>query len=473
VPGTWLAGATLLSLPTLRRGQEVPDYIAQLRRLCRAADAQLLLLEERFLELLGEEDLGAPTVGFAALPCDGVHEPAPLADEQLAFVQYSSGSVSDPKGCMLTLGAVSAQEQMLAQRLGVDGDSRGAMWLPLSHDMGLFGCVLLSWTTGMRLAVGTPERFLRKPLTWMDDLVAFDATIAAAPNFALALAARRARTRPPAGRLQLKTMVLGGERIEWSTLREAEETLGLHGLELAAMTPAYGLAEATLAVTMKHRGVLPRVAAVDTEALHAGALVERGLAERGVSALVSCGPPVDGVSVRIDSDGGGPVGRICIKSPALSSGYLGDPVQTRRQIVDGELRTEDLGFLLDGELHVVGRLDDVIPVGGRNVHTRDVELAVSGCEGVRAGCATLVDLPGDALPQLVMVCEAQADATNLTHVADGLASKAFDAAGVRIDECVFLRPGALPKTPSGKIQRFRCRALVEHGSKAVVERVAL
>ena len=412
-------------------------------------------------------------MGFAALPRDGVHAPEPLSDEQLAFVQYSSGSVSDPKGCMLTLGAISAQERMLEQRLGVDGDSRGAMWLPLSHDMGLFGCVLLSWTAGMRLAVGTPERFLRKPQTWMDDLAAFDATIAAAPNFALALAARRASTRPPTGRIRLQTMVLGGERIEWSTLREAEEALRVHGFDLGAVTPAYGLAEATLAVTMKQRGVLPTALGMDTQALHAGTLVERDLAERGVSALVSCGTPVEGVSVRIEGDGANAVGRICIKSPALSTGYLGDSAQTRRHMVDGELRTEDLGFLRNGELHVVGRLDDVILMGGRNVHTRDVELAVSGCTGVRAGCATLVDLPGDELPQLVMVCEAQADVTDLAHVADGLASKAFDAAGVRIDECVFVRPGALPKTPSGKIQRFRCRALVEQGSKAVLERVAL
>jgi acyl-CoA synthetase (AMP-forming)/AMP-acid ligase II len=469
VLGTWLTGATLLSLPTLRRGQSPSDYLAQLRRLCRQADAQLLLLEERFLGMVGAEDLGTPTAGFAALPRDGALAPEPPGDEEIAFVQYSSGSVSDPKGCMLTLGAISAQERMLERRLGLDSERDVcAMWLPLSHDMGLFGCLLLSWTTGTRLAVGTPERFLRKPLTWMEDLAAFDATIAVAPNFALALTARRARTRAPTEPVYLETLVLGGERIEWSTLLDAHRTLGF---DLRAMTPAYGLAEATLAVTMKRRGAPPTVRGVDTEALRAGALLERGADERGALAMVGCGPPMDGVRVRID--GGEAVGRICVASPALTVGYLADKRETRRHIVGGELRTEDLGFVVDGELHVVGRVDDVMLVGGRNIHARDVELAVSDCDGVRTGCATLVDVAAEGSPQLVMVCEPLAGATDLAHLAGALASLTFEAVGVRVEECVFVRQGVLPKTPSGKIQRFRCRRLVESGHDAVLERVAL
>jgi acyl-CoA synthetase (AMP-forming)/AMP-acid ligase II len=468
VLGSWLAGAVLLSLPTLRRGQSALDYVTQLRCICRHADAQLLLLEERFLELLADGDLGVPTVGFGALAADGTLTPEPPGDDEIAFVQYSSGSVSDPKGCMLSLGAISAQERMLERRLGLDSRDRCSMWLPLSHDMGLFGCLLLSWTSGARLALGTPERFLRKPQTWIEDLAAFDATIGVAPNFALALATRRAGARVPAGRLGLETLVLGGERIEWSTLCDAEEKLGL---DIAAMTPAYGLAEATLAVTMKPHGTAPTVTVLDAEALRAGELRERGVDEPGALTTVSCGPPMDGVSVRID--GGGTVGRICIASPALTKGYLGDDELTRQRIAAGELTSEDLGFMRDGELHVIGRVDDVILVAGRNVYARDVELAVNDCDGVRPGCATLVDLPGVELPQLVMVCETAPGARDLAHLADALAAKTFEGAGVRIEECVFLRPGVLPKTPSGKIQRFRCRALIEDGSNAVLERVAL
>jgi fatty-acyl-CoA synthase len=468
VLGTWLTGATLLSLPTLRRGQDARDYPAQLRRLCRDAGARLLLLEERFLELAGVEDLGVSTVGFGALAADGVLVPEPPDDDEVAFVQYSSGSVSDPKGCMLSLSAISAQERMLERRLGLERGDHCAMWLPLSHDMGLFGCLLLSWTSGVSLTLGTPERFLRKPRTWMEDLAAFDATIGVAPNFALALAARRQSTRAPAPCPRLRTLVLGGERIEWSTLCDAEARLGL---DMRAMTPAYGLAEATLAVAMKPQGRPPAVTAVDAAALRAGELVERRVGEPGTLAMVSCGPPMDDVRVRID--GGQALGRICVRSPALSAGYLEDHAQTRRRVVTGELASEDIGFLRDGELHVLGRLDDVIVVGGRNVYARDVELAVSDCDGVRPGCATLVELPAGELAQLVMVCEAAGGAGNLARVADALAAKAFDGVGVRVGECVFLRPGALPKTPSGKIQRFRCRALVEDGSDAVLERVAL
>ena len=466
VLGAWLAGAALLSLPTLRRGQDAEDYVAQLRRLCRRTGAELLLLEERFLELVGAEDLGAPTCGFAALPAEGPLIAAPVGDEEIAFVQYSSGSVSDPKGCMLTLSAISAQERMLQERLRITRRDRCAMWLPLSHDMGLFGCLLMSWTTGIPLALGTPERFLRKPQTWMEDLAAFDATIGVAPNFALALATRRAGGRP-CPRMILKTLVLGGERIEWSTLREAQAVLGL---DFNAMTPAYGLAEATLSVTMKQPGTAPTARGADRDALRAGTLIERGLEEPGTLAMVSCGVPMDGVAVNIAGDG--EIGRICVRSPALTAGYLGDAEQTARSVSDGVLITEDLGYLLAGELYVLGRADDVLIVGGRNVHTRDIELAANACKGVRSGCTTLVDLPGGAQPRLVMVCE-PSTAGGLTRLADALASTTFAAAGVRIDECVFLRPGVLPKTPSGKIQRFRCRALLEDRGEAILERVAL
>jgi fatty-acyl-CoA synthase len=389
-----------------------------------------------------------------------------------AFVQYSSGSTSDPKGCVLTMGAIGAQERMLARRLEVDGDSRGVMWLPLSHDMGLFGCVMLSWSYGMRLTLGTPERFLRKPHTWMEDCVDFGATISVSPNFGLGLAARRARTRPPNGRFPLRTLVLGGERIEWSTLAEAVEVLGPHGVEMHSLTPAYGLAEATLAVTMKRMGERPTAVHVDADAAYRGELIVRPDEGDGTLAMVSCGPPMDGVSVQTRGDSG--LGRICIRSEALASRYLDAPGETRRRFRrDGELVTEDIGFMLDGELYVLGRTDDAIPIGGRNVFARDVELALGDC-GARQGCATLVDLPdGDTL-RLVLMAEPPPDAEDLGALADAMAKAAFDSAGVRADECVLLQPGSLPKTPSGKIQRFRCRALLNgEGDGAVLERVAL
>jgi len=473
--GVWLAGGTLLSLPTPRRGQEPLDYVAQLRRICADAGAHLALLERRFVELLpGADTLGVRVEAFDALPADGRLDATPPGDDEVAFVQYSSGSTGDPAGCMLTMGAIAEQERMIIERAAPDEETVGVIWLPLSHDMGLFGGLLINWITGMQGTLSSPERFLRQPSTWFDDCAAFGAHITMGPSFGLALATRRARRRPPRGRIPLRTFVLGGERIEWATLREADELLGPHGVGLSTLLPAYGLAEAALAVTMKrHDGRPPRVRTLDQRALYEGELVERAPGDEGALELVSCGPPVEGASVRVDGDG--PIGRICVRSRSLTTGYLGDAARTRAAIAGGELTTGDLGFLHDGELHVIGRTDDVIVAGGRNVSARDAELAVERCAGARPGCAALVTLPGEAGPRFLLAVELGGELAAGARA--GLAREAADAAyravGLRVEECAFLAPGTLPKTPSGKVQRFRCCALLQDETDAVLERVAL
>jgi acyl-CoA synthetase (AMP-forming)/AMP-acid ligase II len=473
VTGTWLAGATLISLPTPRRGQQPLDYLAQLQRIYAASQAHVLLLEQRFLDLLGGASIGMPVESFESLPADGRLEAAPPADDDVAFVQFSSGSTKDPSGCMLTMRAIAEQVRMIVERVAPDGDTVGVTWLPFSHDMGLFAGLLLGLVTGMQGVLGSPERFLRQPGTWFDDCAAFGAHLTMGPSFGLALATRRARTRPPKGRIPLRALVLGGERIEWEALREADEVLGPYGVGLDAMLPAYGLAEAALAVTMKRRdGRQPSVRSVEMNAIYDGELRPAPAGAAGSLAVVSCGPPVTGASVRIAGDG--PVGRICVRSRSLTAGYLDDEALTHSSIVDGELITSDLGFVHDGELHVIGRTDDIIVVGGRNIHARDAELSVERCEGVRPGCAALLELPEATGARLLLAIEPRGELpVGGVPLAREAAAATFDAVGLRIEECVFLAPGSMPKTPSGKIQRFRCRSLVSEASDAVVSRVAL
>ncbi|MBS1871199.1 MAG: AMP-binding protein [Actinobacteria bacterium] len=471
VIGTWLAGAVLVSLPTPRRGQEPFDYLAQLQRIWRDADAHVLLIEQRFLTLLDGRDVGIPVAAFDALAADGPFEPTPPADDEVAFIQYSSGSTREPSGCMLTMAAISEQERMIQARLGVDEGTVGVSWLPFSHDMGLFGSLLLTWVSGMRGWLGSPERFLRQPGTWFEDCAAFGAHLTMGPSFGLALAVRRARTRPPKGGIPLRAIILGGERIEWETLLEADEVLGPSGLRLETMLPAYGLAEAALAVTMKRGdGRPPTVRHVDAPALYAGELTP---ADAGAGlAVVSCGPPVDGAAVRIDGDG--PVGRICLRTPSLTVGYLGDEGLTQRSFVDGELFTNDLGFLEEGELYVIARVDDVLTIGGRNIHARDAELLVERCEGVRTGCAALLEMPHPSGARLLLAVEARGElAGGGVPLAREMAAVVYRAVGLRVEECVFMAPGTMPKTPSGKIQRFRCRSLLVDGADVILERVAL
>jgi fatty-acyl-CoA synthase len=470
VIGAWMAGAMVLSLPTLRRGMTAEEYIVQLRELCSSSGAHLLLMEERFTELLDTTELGTPVASYASLASDAAPDLALLSDEDAAFVQYSSGSTSDPKGIVLSMGAIGRQEEMLAERLEVDGTSQGVMWLPLSHDMGLFGCVLLSWAAGMRLAVGPPERFLQRPQTWLDDAAEVGATITASPNFGLALATRRARRTPPKGSCPMRTVVLGGERIELATLDAAHQVLGPYGLTRETLTPAYGLAEGTLAVTMKRGGETPGAVWIDREAAYRGELSMSAAGAPGSSPIVSCGPPMPGVGVATDEQ---PTGRIRLTSASLASGYLNDPETTAARFVDGGFQTDDLGFVTDGELYPMGRTDDVIVIAGRNVHANDIERDIEEHEGVRPGCAALIDERSGGEPHIVLVAEPAAGVADLGALADQVAHSAFKSGGIHIAECVFVQPGQLPKTPSGKIQRFRCRSLLDAEGRGVLDRVVM
>lgn len=466
--GAWMAGATLLSLPTLRRGMDAEEYVRQLKGLCAAAGVELMLLEDRFIDMLDSESFGVPVVSFGSLARDVAVKPAPLDDDAPAFVQYSSGSTSDPKGIVLSMRAIAHQEAMLAERMSIDGDTLGVGWLPLSHDMGLFGCLLVSWTTGMKLVMGTPERFLRRPKTWLDDASEFGATILAVPNFGVALATRTARKTPPKGSFPLETFVLGGERIEHGTLAAALEVLGPYGVAPETFTPAYGLAEGTLAVTMKAHREVPRTVWIDREKTYDGELALTKPNQPGSTPVVSCGPPMSDVAVEIDD---GPIGRIRFSSPSLADGYLGDATATAASFQDRRFQTEDLGFIDEGELFVLGRTDDVIVFAGRNVHARDVEQQIEALDGIRTGCAALVDDGRNGELRLALVVElARGEVPNLRTLANEAVAIAFRSAGLSVAECVFVQPGRLPKTPSGKIQRFRCRALIADDG-AVLERV--
>jgi fatty-acyl-CoA synthase len=468
VIGTWLDGATLVSLPTKPRGMGYEEYLGLLARACRAADAEVLLLEQEYAALVDPGLVGVRIASFESLLDPGPFEPDLPDDDDVAFVQFSSGSTREPRGCMLTPRAIAAQLELLSERLGVGPHSQAVSWLPLSHDMGLFGALLLSWSTGMPLVLGTPQRFLRSPRTWFQDCADFQATGTAGPNFALALAARAAAASPPSRRFPLKDLVLGGERIDWATVTEADRVLGPYGVTLSSITPAYGLAEATLAVTAKPADASAHAIAVDADALVAGRVERCGEDHPRASWIVSCGAPLPGVDVTAGA--GGEPGRVRIGTPSLASGYLEDPAATEEAFRDGAFVTGDLGVLHGGELYVLGRTDDVVSAGGRKVHARDVEATLGEIPGLRAGSCVLVDVPNRGRPSLVALAEAGREQVPLARIAPELRRRVYETAGVRLAECVLLERGALPKTPSGKVQRFRCREIVMNDAASIVER---
>lgn len=465
--GAWFAGATAVSLPVIARGMSVDAYRTQVARLCGHADVSVLLVEESVLEVFSAADLPCQLVSFEALAAaTGAADPSPPSDDATAFVQFSSGTTGDPRGAALTARAIDAQLAALAEAVGVDpGRDRVAAWLPLSHDMGLFGCLLLSWYTGTPLLLGTPQRFLASPRTWLDDCAQFDATLSAIQPSALRLASRAAHAGPHAdATLSLRACLVGGERIPARTLDEAADLLTSRGAAPGALTPAYGLAEATLAVSVAAIDELPHTCTVDRDAIWDGRVVEDPAGEHAVR-VVSCGPPLPGVSVAID--GTGHVGEIVVRSPSLARGYLNDPEATAAAFRRGALATGDVGFVRDGKLYPVGRADDVLNIGGRRVSAAEVEEALSQHPALRTGCCAIVDVADDERVRHVAVAELADDGSAYpSALAQELRRAALAACGLSLDECVFIERGRLPKTPSGKIQRFGARQLATDAGAA-------
>ena len=468
VLGSWLDGATLVSLPTRPRGMDHEEYLVVLARGCRTSGAELLLVEERHLAGVDGEIVGTRLASFESMFDPGPFAPNVPDEDEVAFVQFSSGSTREPRGCKLTLRAIAAQLHLLRHRFAVGPDSQGVSWLPLSHDMGLFGALLLSWSAGMPLTLGSPERFLRSPRTWFQDCADFQATITGGPNFALALATRAAAASPPSRPFPLRDLVLGGERIDWATVKEATRILGPCGVTLNSITPAYGLAEATLAVTVRPADRPAHAMAVDGPALISGRVEPCSEGCINASWLVSCGAPLPGIEVKA-GDAGTP-SRVHIKTPSLACGYLQDATATTQEFRGGEFLTEDLGVWRGGELYVLGRTDDMLNAGGRDLHARDVEQRLDQVPGVRPGSCVLVDVPNGDRPSLVVLAEPEREGVQLARIAPELNRQVYRTLGIRLAECILLARGTLPKTPSGKVQRFRCREIAVSDAASIVDR---
>ncbi|MFI6041779.1 AMP-binding protein [Nocardia sp. NPDC051321] len=465
--GVWLAGGAVASLPVPARGMDATEYADQLLAIGAQLDPVVFLLDEPLLAVI-PESLHARFRfrSWESVADSGRVAPDPPGADSLAFIQYSSGSTRAPKGCMLTPRAIAAQLDMIATMIDArPGHDVGLSWMPLSHDMGLFGCLLTTWLNDIEYFMSTPERFMVAPGTWFAEMAAYGGTLSAGTNTSLFLAARAARrsTTIAAGGLgQVRNCIIAAERVEWSTVRFALDALGRYGFRPPALMPAYGMAEATLAVTSVPSDEEPRGLIVDSTALADGAVTETAADDPTGTAMVSAGRPCAGVSLPgLSADR---LTEITVRSPSLALGYWADEAGTERQFADGGLRSGDLGFVRDGELYPVGRMDDVVSVAGRKVYAREVENAVDRIDGVRRGCSTLVARSEGAAQRLSLFVELRSTAAEYRYIADAAAAVALAKAGIALDECVILDRDCLPKTPSGKIQRHRCRSLYEAGS---------
>ena len=481
IEATWLAGAAAVMLPIPMRLASIDDFVRQTRARLRASDTALLVIDPQMLPFISPEPGDPPIVGLDELlpgpgrPSAAAYVRPPDDPEALAILQYTSGSTSDPKGVMLPHRCVAANLDGIVAAGELDIDDVGVSWLPLYHDMGLIGLLATPMTLGMDLALAAPQDFLAAPARWMEWMDAFGGTATAGPNFSYVLAGRALRRLQGLDLRRWSLALNGAEPVDPASVEAFVAAGAPHGLAPGAMFPAFGMAEATLGVTFppKGRGIV--VDSVDRRVLEGDQYAAPVAPDHGSARnLAKLGYPLPGLQIRVCDRSRGnamrdrEVGEIEIRGASVTPGYYRNPEATAATLHEGWLRTGDLGYLVDGELVVCGRIKDVIILGGRNVYPQDVERAVADVTGVRAGNVIAFGTEGKrGRESLVVVAESKGD--ELDRVRAAVKSAVYDAVGMAPEDVVLVRPGSLPKTSSGKLQRTLCRtryfdAELEHAS---------
>jgi fatty-acyl-CoA synthase len=402
-------------------------------------------------------------------PADSVSPPLADSRDRTVFLQHTSGTTRIPKAVVVTDGRLRANLSALAGRLQFDPDiDRFQSWLPLYHDMGLVCFLLYPMLAGVDLVVSDSSVFARAPRLWLRWINAFRATVTCAPQFAYGLVGRLSRMPAGIDLSCLRLALNGAEPVDPAGVRRFEKVTAPVGLGKRVMCCGYGLAEATVGVTVTRPG-----AGFSSDVVDLGVLAEAQVARptfAGSSVgdpveMALLGEPLDGVELRIVDDAGCPlperhVGEVAIRGESVAAQYW----RQEGLLTDGDgwFRTSDVGYLTDDQLVVYGRKNDTIIVGGCNLSPSEVERAVWRVDGVRYGQAAAFGSRGATRgsESLVIFAEVRSRSVDLRA---RIESAVLSAVGIRPSDVVLLTPGELPKTTSGKVQRRACKATYEAG----------
>ncbi|MEM9385005.1 MAG: SDR family NAD(P)-dependent oxidoreductase [Pseudomonadota bacterium] len=477
----------------------------KLRAICDRANAAVVVSTNELWDrvLAGDElthaqrdalrwlDIEAEATGSASPE----FSPIEVSARDLAFLQFTSGSTGNPKGVQISHANLLANARALAERFGDTEETISVNWLPPYHDMGLIGGILQPIYLGAQTVIMSPNAFVQRPLRWLEAISTYGATTSGGPDFGYALCAEAAQSVSVEG-IDLRSWTLaftGAEPVRASTLARFARAFAPAGFDASAFYPCYGMAETTLFVSGGRRGAGANVLRVDAQELQQGRV--NTIAEGG-RQVVACGlPAVDDLLIVApwgkEILGEGRVGEVWVRGPQVANGYYGDDEATQEAFgailasADGPyLRTGDLGFLDDGQLFLTGRCKDLIILRGRNLYPADIEESVTGVdEALQQGAVAAIAVPEGALDdaaagesgegasgdgeRLVVVAEVTRTArrnTDAERIGKAIRRAVVDAHAVDCHAVVLLRPGALPRTSSGKVMRLATRdALVDGG----------
>ncbi|MEZ6092247.1 MAG: aminotransferase class I/II-fold pyridoxal phosphate-dependent enzyme [Pirellulaceae bacterium] len=407
-----------------------------------------------------------------------------IEDDDIAVLQYTSGSTGDPKGVMLTHANLVRNCEYILRTFAPSRQGVGCSWLPTYHDMGLVGGVLKPMFYGRPNVFMSPMAFLQKPVRWLQVISSYGVTISGGPNFAYELCVDKVGDEEMEG-LDLSGWDVafnGAEPVRPSTLDAFAEKFAPVGFRREAFLPCYGMAETTLIVTggPKHQ---PTVAHFNADELNSLRVRPVDADDDAARALVACGevlPEERIVIVEPDTGQVNPsdrIGEIWVQSPCVGKGYWNDDAKTRTvfhgMTADGQgpfLRTGDLGFLHEGQLYVTGRLKDMIIVRGVNRYPQDIELTCEeASEGIQNGAVAAMSMDHLGREQLVIVAETVRRRDIDWDVEIGKVRKAITAEHELPPDAIYLvRPGSVPKTSSGKIQRHACLEMIRENDLKLV-----
>jgi 1-acyl-sn-glycerol-3-phosphate acyltransferase len=495
--GILFGGAVPVPIYPPARAAGLEDHLRRQAHILQDARAVMLITDPAALalaELLRSqvptlravvtvEELRASAAGPLEAPC--------ARGEELALIQYTSGSTGHPKGVVLAHRHLLANIAAMGSAASVTSSDVFVSWLPLYHDMGLIAAWLGSLCLSLELVVMPPFDFLARPGRWLRAIDAYRGTITASPNFGFELCIRYVTDAEIEG-LDLSSWRLafnGAEPVSPETIRRFTERFGNAGFHPAAMTPVYGLAEAGVALTFPPLGRGPKIDLVDREVLATvGAARPASPEDPAPQRFVACGRPLPGYEVRVVDPSHHELadrheGRIEFAGPSATPGYFANPQATARLRHDGWLDTGDLGYMADGDLYLTGRAKDIVIRAGRNLHPEELEEAVGCLDGVRKGCVAVFSSPDPQLgtERLVVMAETRlGDPADLAGLRTSITATTVEVLGTPPDDVVLAPPGTVPKTSSGKIRRSASRDLYEGGdmsrarpTRSQVARIAL
>jgi len=477
--GTLLAGGVPVPIYPPVRPSEIEDHMRRQAAILVNAGATLLITvpEARTLARLTRALVPSlrRIVSVEELSGTGqrLQQPAVQPDD-IAFLQYTSGSTGLPKGVVLSHANLLNNVRMASQAVAATSEDVFVSWLPLYHDMGLIGAVLASHYNGMRLVLMSPLKFLTRPQRWLWAIHRHRGTLSAAPNFAYELCVAKIDDAAIAG-LDLGSWRLafnGAEAISATTLTSFSQRFAPFGFRPQTMYPVYGLAENSVALAFPAPGSTPRIDTVRREPLmSSGLALPADDGDPTALQFVACGNAIPEHELRVVDAAGVELGEreqghIQFRGPSATRGYFGNPEATKRLFRGGWLETGDLGYLAEGGLHVTGRHKDIVIRRGRNVYPDEIEHDVGEIEGIRRGRVAVFGSadPATASERLVVVAECRTGTSeDRVRIVADINQICSALAGSPPDVTVLVAAGTILKTSSGKLRRSACKSLYEEG----------